>query len=103
MTDHHPTLHHSRPLPTEVFVDPTQQQHLVNEHLSRLAAEASAERLARRARHARAGHPADELDANDTVPARDGLRVVIGRALIGLGTAIAASGDDADAAAGRVA
>ena len=102
-TSHHPTLPRPRPVRTEATaLDPIQQQHIVNDRLSRLAAEAASERLAREARHARAGHPADEVEP--ATARRGGIRVSIGRALIGLGTAIAATHDDAaDASIGRAA
>jgi hypothetical protein len=104
-SSHHPTLSRPRPraVRTETPLDPIQQQHLVHDRVARLAAEAASERLARHARHARAGHPADESDPIDA-HAHTGLRVAIGRALIGLGTAIAATSDDAaDAPMGRAA
>ena len=69
-------------------MDPIQQQYLVHDHQASLAAEAAAERLARRA-HALDGHPADERDLPEERPEGRRLRAALGRALIGVGTMIA--------------
>jgi len=81
----------------------TTTRHLVQDRHDRLRAEAEAERLARTARHHR-GHPADERDPFDA-PTGAGIRVTVGRALIGLGSAIAATprrdGPSTDAGVGH--
>jgi hypothetical protein len=64
-------------------VDPIQQRHLVNDHLASLAAEAAAERMSRDARQARNGHRVERAGGLH-------LRAALGRALIGIGTVIAA-------------
>jgi hypothetical protein len=64
-------------------VDPTQQRHLVNDHIARLAAEAATERMTRAARRERDRHTAER-------PGGFHVRAAVGRVLIGLGTVIAA-------------
>lgn len=79
-------------------LNPQLSHHLVSDRHAALRAEADAERAASAARRAR-GHPADELDP--AVRPGHGFRTTVGRALIGLGAAIAAvPGDDESADAG---
>jgi hypothetical protein len=85
-----------------VTMDPIRFHHLVGDRHASLRAEAAAERLARDARRSR-GHPADEVDPIElrrADPRR--FRAAVGRALIGLGTMIAAGspGDASNADAG---
>jgi hypothetical protein len=98
-----PTSHPSQPRREPVRMHPTTTRHLVQDRHDRLRAEADAERLARAARNHR-GHPADEGDPLD-VSGGAGFRVTVGRALIGLGSAIAATprhdGPSADAGVGH--